>query len=157
MAASSTFVHPEVTPVTQNGLFFSCNVDDQTFTTVANDSSLTSVFTYADNKRSTPAALFISAEQHNGSRTSSIYLQPVNDDAPAKKLVVYDNLYKEFYITYKAPDNSFYNTTTAPGNLEITSIDSIHKVVTGKLNCVLYSSTKQDWLLITNGRFRLKY
>ena len=156
LIASSTLTHPFSKVIPPGISFFTCNVNEEVFT-AANDSSLTVTFTYTDDKHLVPATLFMIAEIHKENHTSSFYLQPINDDAPAKKLLANNNLYKDFYITYRAADNTFYNTTTAPGNLEITCIDSIHRTVTGKLNCVLYSSSKKDWLLVTNGRFRIKY
>lgn len=140
--------------------FFICDIDGKSFTVIgkqANSSLLNTAFTYTDDKHLSPAAVFINAEQQEGNNKTSFYIQPINDDAPSAPLTAHNNLYQRFYITYKAADHNSYNTTTAPGNLEITSIDTVHKVITGKLNCILYNSTKKDWLLITNGRFKLKF
>jgi hypothetical protein len=155
--ASSSLTHTSNKTVPQGTSFFLCSIDGKAFSSVANDSSLAATFTYADNKRLSPAALFINAEEKDGNSQSSFYIQPINDAAPAAPLTANNNLYKNFYITYKAADNTFYNTTTAPGNFEITSIDTTNKIITGKLNCILYSSIKKDWLLISNGRFSLKF
>ena len=155
--ASSSLTHTSVKTIPYGTDFFLCSIDGKAFSAVTNDSSLSAKFTYADNKQLSPAALFINAEEKDGSRKASFYIQPIDDDAPAAPLTVNDNLYKNFYVTYKAADNTFYNTTAAPGNFEITSIDTIHKIITGKLNCILYSSAKKDWLLVSNGRFSLKF
>ncbi len=155
--ASSSLTHTPDKTVPQGTNFFFCSIDGKAFSAVANDSSLAATFTYADNKRLSPAALFINAVEKEGNSQSSFYIQPINDDAPAAQLTTNNNLYMSFYITYKAADNTFYNTSTAPGNFEITFIDTAHKIITGKLNCILYSSTKKDWLLVSNGRFSLKF
>jgi hypothetical protein len=155
--ASSSLTHTSGETVPQGASFFLCSIDGKSFSTVANDSSLDATFTYCDNNHLSPSALFINAVEKKDNSQSSFYIQPINDDAPAAPLTANNNLYKSFYITYKATDNTFYNTTTAPGNFEITTIDTVHKIVTGKLNCILYSSTKKSWLLISNGRFSLKF
>ena len=155
--ASSSLTHSNKKTIPKGTNFFTCTINGIAFSAVVNDSNLNATFTYTYNKHRTPAALFINAAAKEGNSQSSFYIQPVNDDAPAAPLTANNNLYNNFYITYKAADNTFYNTTTAPGNFEITSIDTVHKTVTGKLNCILYSSTKKDWLLVSNGRFSLSF
>ena len=140
--------------------FFTCDVDGTTFTATdkaTTNAALATTFTYTDAKHIIPAAVFINAEQQQDKHTASFYIQPVNDDAPAAALTAHSNLYQQFFVTYKAANGSAYNTTTAPGNFEITSIDTTHKLINGKLNCMLYSSANEEWILVTNGRFRFKF
>jgi hypothetical protein len=155
--ASSTLTNPSDKTLPTGDSFLSCDINGKTFTAVAKDSSLAATFTYTDNNHLSPAALFINAVEKEGDGQSSFYIQPLYDDVPAAPLTTNNNLYNSFYVTYKTAGNTFYNTTTAPGNFEITSIDTVHKIVTGKLNCILYSNKKKDWLLISNGRFSLKF
>ena len=155
--ASNSLTHSNAKTIPKEASFLACDIDGKTFTAVESNQSLNTTFTYSDNKHLSPAALFITAVEKEGDNQSCIYIQPSDDDAPVVPLTTNNNLYNNFYISYKAADNTFYNTTTAPGNFEITAIDTVHKIVTGKLNCILYSSTKKDWLLVSNGRFSLKF
>jgi len=157
LIASNSLTHPKERAIPEGISYLSCDIDGKAFTAVANDTSLSATFTYTDNRHLSPAALFINAVEKEDNNRSGFTIQPINDDAPAAPLTANKNLYTNFFISYKSADNTFYNTTTAPGNIEITSIDTALHIITGKLNCILYSSTKKDWLLVSNGRFSLKF
>jgi hypothetical protein len=157
LVVSNTFTSSFDKSIPDGASFFTCTINGKTFTAWSKDSTLATTFTYADNSHLSPAALFMNAEEKENNGKSYFYIQPLNDGSTAVSLMPNNNLYNNFYVTYKTADNTFYNTTTAPGNLEINAIDTIHRLITGKLNCILYSSTKKDWLLVAGGRFSFRF
>ena len=142
--------------------FFSCTIDgnrwastswtDSTSTTTA---GLSVAWLHGNADYMQPCGLLINAAKKESSGESYFYIQPLSE-AAAVPLPLQTNIYNSIYITYKTAGGRFYSTNTSPGNFEITQIDTVHRYLSGRFNCILYSSLQDDYILVTNGKFRFR-